>query len=90
MCSNPPSTLYESATYGFAETSCPLRSPCLPNLVARWVEPSNQRSSIFDLVRVRDRCRTILGTVADIHDYDGLRRLPEFRRRVNGDLIRVF
>jgi uncharacterized protein len=54
------------------------------------VEPSNQRFSIFDLVRVRDLCRSILGTPADIHDYDGLRRLPEFRRRVGGDLIRVF
>jgi predicted nucleotidyltransferase len=54
------------------------------------VEPSNQRFSIFDLVRVRDLCRTILGTATDIHDYDGLRRLPEFRRRVSGDLIRVF
>ncbi len=54
------------------------------------VEPSNQRFSIFDLVRVRDVCRTILGVNADIHDYDGLRRLPEFRRRVGGDLIRVF
>lgn len=54
------------------------------------VEPSNQRFSIFDLVRVRDFCRTILGTTPDIHDYDGLRRLPEFRRRVGGDLIRVF
>jgi uncharacterized protein len=54
------------------------------------VEPSNQRFSIFDLVRLRDLCRTILGTTADIHDYDGLRRLPEFRRRVGGDLVRVF
>ena len=54
------------------------------------LEPSSQRFSIFDLVRVRDLCRTILGTSADIHDYDGLRRLPEFRRRVGGDLIRVF
>ena len=26
------------------------------------VEPSNQRFSIFDLVRLRDLCRTILGT----------------------------
>jgi len=54
------------------------------------VEPANQRFSIFDLVRVRDLCRTILGTTADIHDYDGLQRLPEFRRRVGGDLVRVF
>ena len=54
------------------------------------VEPSNQRFSIFDLVRLRDLCRTILGTTADIHDYDGMRRLPEFRRRVSGDLVRVF
>jgi uncharacterized protein len=54
------------------------------------VEPSNQRFSIFDLVRLRDLCRSILGVTADIHDYDGLRRLPEFRRRVGGDLIRVF
>ncbi len=54
------------------------------------VEPASQRFSIFDLVRVRDVCRTILGATADIHDYDGLRRLPEFRRRVGGDLVRVF
>lgn len=45
---------------------------------------------VRDLVRVRDVCRTILGVTADIHDYDGLRRLPEFRRRVGGDLVRVF
>ena len=54
------------------------------------VEPSNQKFSIFDLVRLRNLCRTILGTTADIHDYDGLRRLPEFRRRVGTDLVRVF
>lgn len=53
------------------------------------VEPTNQRFSIFDLVRVRDLCR-ILCTTTDIHDYDGLRRLPEFRRRVGSDLVRVF
>src|ERR1700737_1904796 len=35
------------------------------------VEPSNQRFSIFDLVRLRDLCRTILGTTADIHDSNG-------------------
>ncbi len=54
------------------------------------VEPANQRFSIFDLVRVRDLCRAILGAAADVHDYDGLRRLPEFRRRVGSDLVRVF
>jgi predicted nucleotidyltransferase len=54
------------------------------------LEPSNQRFSIFDLVRVRDLCHVILGVPADVHDYDGLRRLPEFRRRVAGDLVRVF
>jgi hypothetical protein len=54
------------------------------------VETSNPQFSIFDLVLVRDVCRTILGVTADIHDYDGLRRLPEFRRRVGGDLVRVF
>jgi predicted nucleotidyltransferase len=54
------------------------------------VGPSNQRFSIFDLLRVRDLCRSILGTTADIHDYDGLRRLTEFRRRVGNDLVRVF
>jgi len=26
----------------------------------------------------------------DIHDYDGLRRLPGFRQRVGNDLVRVF
>lgn len=54
------------------------------------VEPSNQKFSIFDLVRLRDLCHAILGTTADVHDYDGLRRLPEFRRRVGTDLVRVF
>jgi len=54
------------------------------------VEPVNQKFSIFDLVRVRDLCRAILGTDAEVHDYDGLRRLPEFRRRVGDDLVRVF
>lgn len=54
------------------------------------MEPANQRFSIFDLVRVRDFCRNVLGAPADIHDYDGLRRLPEFRRHVGDDLIRVF
>jgi uncharacterized protein len=54
------------------------------------VEPSNQTFSIFDLVRLRDMCCAILGTIADIHDYDGLRRLPEFRRRIGSDLVRVF
>ncbi|MBS0365498.1 MAG: nucleotidyltransferase domain-containing protein [Proteobacteria bacterium] len=54
------------------------------------VEPSTPRFSIFDLVRVQELCRSILGTAADVHDYDGLRRLPEFRRRVGADLVRVF
>jgi predicted nucleotidyltransferase len=54
------------------------------------VEPASTRFSIFDLVRLRDFCRTFLGPSPDIHDYDGLRRLPEFRRRVGDDLIRVF
>lgn len=54
------------------------------------VEPSDQRFSIFDLVRVRDLCRDALGASADVHDYDGFRRLPDFRRRVGDDLVRVF
>lgn len=54
------------------------------------VEPASKRFSIFDLVRVRDFCRKVLGASPDIHDYDGLRRLPEFRRHVGTDLIRVF
>ena len=54
------------------------------------VEPANQKFSIFDLVRLRDMSRTILGATADIHDYDDLRRLPEFRQRVGTDLVRVF
>ena len=54
------------------------------------LEPSSPRFSIFDVVRVRDVCRTILGATADIHDFHGLRRLPEFRRRVGGDFVRVF
>jgi len=54
------------------------------------VEPATQRFSIFDLVHVRDLCRIVLGTTADIHDYDDLHRLPEFRRRVGSDLVCVF
>lgn len=54
------------------------------------VEPANDRFSAFDLVRVAQLCREILGVSADVHDHDGLRRLPEFRRRVGDDLIRVF
>lgn len=54
------------------------------------VESSNHWFSIFDLVRVRDLCCIVLGTTADIYNYDGLRRLPEFRRRVDNDLVRVF
>ncbi len=54
------------------------------------MEPADGRFSIFDLVKVRDFCRKILGTPTDIHDYGGFRRLDEFRRRVGGDLIRVF
>ena len=34
------------------------------------MEPTSQRFSIFDLVRVEDLCRAILSTPADIHDYD--------------------
>ncbi len=54
------------------------------------VEPSNPRFSIFDLVLVRNLCRTTLGATADVHDYAGWHRLPEFRRRVGDDLVRVF
>jgi uncharacterized protein len=55
------------------------------------VAPASNRFSIFDLVRVKELCKTILGGApADIHDYNGLRRFPDFARRVNADLIRVF
>jgi predicted nucleotidyltransferase len=54
------------------------------------VEPATQRFSIFDLVHVRDLCQIVLGTTADIYDYDDLRRLPEFRWRVGSDLVCVF
>jgi hypothetical protein len=54
------------------------------------IEPHDRSFSIFSLVSVQDACAEILGVPAEVHDYDGYRRLPEFRRRVGGDLIRVF
>ena len=54
------------------------------------VEPADERFTIFDLVRVRDVCRDILGTATEVHDFDGLRRLPQFRQRVEADIVRVF
>lgn len=58
--------------------------------------PGGPRSSALGHQKARTstarsrEIHAILGTIADIHDYDGLRRLPEFRRRVSGDLVRVF
>jgi hypothetical protein len=54
------------------------------------IDPASERFSIFDLAHVQDRCAAILGVPAEAHDFDGLRRLPEFRKRVERDLVRVF
>lgn len=54
------------------------------------IEPSDRRFSIFNLVRVQDAVAEILGASAEVHDYGGYRRLPEFRQRVGDDLVRVF
>ena len=54
------------------------------------IDPADARFSIFNLVAVQDACAEILGAPAEVHDYDGYRRLPDFRRRVSPDLIRVF
>jgi uncharacterized protein len=54
------------------------------------IDPSDPAFSIFTLARVQDACADILGAPAEVHDYDGYVRLPEFQRRVKADLIRVF
>lgn len=54
------------------------------------IEPADARFSIFNLPSVQDACAEILGAPAEVHDYDGYRRLPQFKRRVGADLIRVF
>lgn len=54
------------------------------------VEPGNERFSLYDLMRVQDACTKLLGRPAEIHDYRGLARAPEFRARVSADLVNVF
>lgn len=54
------------------------------------VEPSTDRFSLFDLMRVQDECSRLLGRRAELHDYRGLARAPEFRARVSADLVNVF
>jgi predicted nucleotidyltransferase len=53
------------------------------------IEPADARFSIFSLGNVQDAVSEILGAPAEVHDYGGYQRLPEFRQRV-GDLVRVF
>ena len=54
------------------------------------IDPSDGSFSIFNLAAVQDVCADILGARAEVHDYGGYLRLPEFRRRVGNDLVRVF
>lgn len=54
------------------------------------VEPGYDRFSLFDLMRVQDECSRLLGRRAELHDYRGLERAPEFRARVSVDLVNVF
>lgn len=54
------------------------------------IDPQDPKLSIFGLAAIQDACSDILGAPAEVHDYDGYLRLPEFRRRVGDDLIRVF
>lgn len=54
------------------------------------IDPADSGFTIFNLAAVQDVCAEILGAHAEVHDYGGYLRLPEFRRRVGGDLTRVF
>ncbi len=54
------------------------------------IEPGNDRFSLFDLMRVQDECTRLLGCPAELHDYRGLERAPDFRARVSADLVNVF
>ena len=54
------------------------------------VEPGNDRFSPFDLMRVQVECTRLPGRRAELHDYRGLARAPEFRARVSADLVNVF
>lgn len=54
------------------------------------IDPADPDFSIFTLARVQAACADILGAPAEVHDYGGYQRLPDFRRRVEADLIRVF
>lgn len=54
------------------------------------IDPADSRFSIFSLAAVQDACADILGARAEVDDYAGYLRLPEFKRRIGDDLIRVF
>jgi uncharacterized protein len=54
------------------------------------VDPEREEFSLFDLMRVQDTCSRVLGCTAELHDYRGLARAPDFRSRVNAELINVF
>lgn len=54
------------------------------------VEGADARFSVFDLIRLRDACSEILEAPVEMHDFGGFQRLANFRREVEGDLIRVF
>jgi len=54
------------------------------------VEPANTQFTFYDLIRLQQACSDALGAPAEIHDYGGYLRLPEFRARVEPDLMRVF
>lgn len=54
------------------------------------VRAADETFTIFDLVLVRDACSELLEAPVEVHDYGGYERLPDFRKRVEPDLIRVF
>ena len=54
------------------------------------VDPQSETFSIFSLARVQDECERILGAPAELHDFGGYQRLPQFRKRIATDIIRVF
>jgi uncharacterized protein len=54
------------------------------------IQPADRTFTIFDLARLQETLRSILGGPVDVHDYRGYLRLPRFRERVGKDLVRVF
>jgi predicted nucleotidyltransferase len=54
------------------------------------IEPDSDRFSLFDMMRVQDEAARILGRPAELHDYRGLERAPDFKARISGDLVNVF